>query len=413
MVQPPTGEDTYRTAAAKRPRDEGDAAAASGGTGIGAPSPKRQAKSTQDVLFRIVVPSRQIGKVIGKVGSRIQRIREETKATIKIADAVSRHEERVIIISSKDSDKRTSDAENALHQIASLVLKDDVGNIEPLNVGAGHMAANTIRLLIAGSQAGSLIGISGQNIEKLRNFSGAIITVLAQHQLPFCASAHESDRVVQISGDVPAVLKALSEIGYQLRDNPPNQVISINPTYNLGFNRPPQQYVDPNSADYVTLEMLISETLVGGLIGRCGSNISRIRSESGATIKVHGGKGEQKERQIHLGGSAQQVSLAKQRIDEYIHSQLVQQAGTHQSIDSKDTTDLAPIFTSTAAQQVPAYPRQQVPAYPREQVPAYPSQRFPVYPPQQFPAYPTQQFPAYPTQEVHACQGLSFHAPPM
>ena len=40
------------------------------------------------------------------------------------------------------------------------------------------------------------------------------------------------------------------------------------------------------AADYVTLNMMIPETLVGGLIGRCGSNISRIRNESGAMIKV-------------------------------------------------------------------------------------------------------------------------------
>lgn len=49
---------------------------------------KRRAKA-QDVLFRILVPSRQIGKVIGKEGHRIQKIREETKATIKIADAIA------------------------------------------------------------------------------------------------------------------------------------------------------------------------------------------------------------------------------------------------------------------------------------------------------------------------------------
>lgn len=115
-------------------------------------APKRRAKA-QDVIFRIVVPSRQIGKVIGKEGCRIQKIREETKATIKIADAIAvcnslfhsqgfvgcclidfyccfwvlvilqRHEERVIIISSKDSDNPTSDAENALQQIAGLILK--------------------------------------------------------------------------------------------------------------------------------------------------------------------------------------------------------------------------------------------------------------------------------------------------
>ncbi|KAM7508831.1 hypothetical protein LguiA_019284 [Lonicera macranthoides] len=353
---PPPGtaaEVPNRSASAKRPRDEGDVA----GTGGDVPQPKRPAQ--QDVVFRIMVPSRQIGKVIGKEGTRIQKIREETKATIKIADAIARHEERVIIISSKDNENVFCDAEIALHQIASLVLKDDQGNNETLNVGAGHVPANAIKLLIAGSQAGGLIGTSGQNIEKLRNSSGATITVLAQNQLPLCASAHESDRVVQISGEVPAVLKALIEIGCQLRENPPKQVISFSPTYNLGTHQPPQQYVDPNSAEYVTLVMMISEAMVGGLIGRCGSNISRIRTESGATIKVYGGRGEQKLRQIHLGGSAQQVALAKQRVDEYIYSQMMQQAGGQQiQIPVQETGMIAahgPIFMSTATNQAPAY----------------------------------------------------------
>ncbi|XP_022150783.1 RNA-binding KH domain-containing protein PEPPER-like, partial [Momordica charantia] len=291
---------------------------------------KRQAKA-HDVLFRIIVPSKQIGKVIGKVGCRIQKVREDTKATIKIADAVARYEERVIIISSKDKENSVTDAEKALQQIAALILKEDGTSIEELKVGSGHVAANTIRLLIAGSQAGSLIGASGQNIEKLRNSSGATITILAPNQLPLCASAHESDRVVQISGDVPAVLKALEEIGNQLRVNPPRQVISVSPTYNYNAMHPPQSYMDPTSVNYVTFEMLISETLVGGLIGIGGFNISRIRNESGATIKVCGGRGEQNYRQIQFGGSAEQVALAKQRVDEYIYSQLIRQAGVQQT----------------------------------------------------------------------------------
>ncbi|KAK4592713.1 hypothetical protein RGQ29_017016 [Quercus rubra] len=288
---------------------------------------KRRVKLAQDVLFRIVVPSRQIGKVIGKEGCRIQKIREDTKATIK-SPMPSLDMKRVIIISSKDSDNKLTDAENALQQIATLILKEDEGSTEA-KVAAGHVAANTIRLLIAGTQAGCLIGISGQNIEKLRDSCGAIITILAQNQLPLCASAHESDRVVQISGDVPAVLKALEEIG-SLRENPPRQVISISPVYNITSIRPPQPYLDPTSADYVTFEMMISESLVGGLIGRSGTNISRIRNESGAMIKVYGGKGETKHRQIQFGGSAQQVALAKLRVDEYIYSQLIQQPGAQQ-----------------------------------------------------------------------------------
>ncbi|XP_062073237.1 flowering locus K homology domain-like isoform X3 [Humulus lupulus] len=334
LVAPVHGSETGHSAAGKRHREEYPPGVMSP-VGDGDESASKRLAKGQDVLFRIVVPSRQIGKVIGKEGCRIQKIREETKATIKIADAVARHEERVIIVNSKDSDNSVSDAENALQQIGSLILKEDDSRAEASKVGAGHVAANTIRLLIAGSQAGSLIGMSGQNIEKLRNSSGASITILAQNQLPLCASAHESDRVVQVSGDVSAVLKALEEIGCQLRENPPRQVISISPAYNYTTARPHQPYMDPTptnlAADYVTLEMVISETLVGGLIGRCGSNISRIRNESGAKIKVYGGKGEQHQRQIQFGGSTQQVALAKQRVDEYIYSQLIQQAGGQQA----------------------------------------------------------------------------------
>ncbi|GLU00387.1 hypothetical protein SLE2022_177640 [Rubroshorea leprosula] len=329
QIQSPPPPSTQEKLSTKRRRDEGESAEDTEES-----APKRQAKA-QDVIFRIVVPSRQIGKIIGKAGHRIQKIREESKATIKIADAIARHEERVIIISSKDSDEHmVSDAENALQQIANIILTEDDASSEAAKMGAvgsGHVAANTIRLLIAGSQAGGLIGMSGQNIEKLRSSSGATITILAPNQLPLYASALESDRVVQISGDVPAVLKALTEIGYQLRENPPRQVISISPAYNYGLIRPAQPYVDPTSADYVTFTMMISETMVGGLIGRCGSNISRIRSESGAMIKVYGGKGEQKQRHIQFGGSAQQVALAKQRVDEYIYSQVMQQAGAEQT----------------------------------------------------------------------------------
>ncbi|KAK8630640.1 hypothetical protein V6N13_079425 [Hibiscus sabdariffa] len=216
----PTRNDLSSTA--KRRREEEDPTAV---FDTGESAPKRQAKA-QDVIFRIIVPSKQIGKVIGKGGHRIQKIREHTKATIKIADAIIRHEERVIIISSKDIEDMVSDAENALQQIATLILKEDDGSTEAAKVGpvgAAHVAENTIRLLIAGSQAGSLIGMSGQNIEKLRSSSGASVTILAPNQLPLCASAHESDRVVQISGDFPAVLRALAEIGCQLRENPPDK----------------------------------------------------------------------------------------------------------------------------------------------------------------------------------------------
>jgi len=68
----------------KRRRDDEDLGTAS----LAELSAAKRAKG-QDVIFRIVVPSKQIGKVIGKEGCRIQKIREVTRANIKIADAIA------------------------------------------------------------------------------------------------------------------------------------------------------------------------------------------------------------------------------------------------------------------------------------------------------------------------------------
>lgn len=88
-------EDPNRSKTLKRPREE-ESAAEEAGTSTDLPAPKRRVKVAQDVLYRIVVPSRQIGKVIGRVGHRIQKIREETKATIKIADAIAVSNENLL-----------------------------------------------------------------------------------------------------------------------------------------------------------------------------------------------------------------------------------------------------------------------------------------------------------------------------
>lgn len=91
VVSRPSDDETNRSATAKRSREEYAPAATdeAGLSGDDVPPLKKRVKVSQDVVYRIVVPSRQIGKVIGKAGHRIQKIREETKATIKVADAIA------------------------------------------------------------------------------------------------------------------------------------------------------------------------------------------------------------------------------------------------------------------------------------------------------------------------------------
>lgn len=82
---PYTAQDAAGNYASGKRRREDEAP----GTIVSADQSAAKRVKGQDVIFRIVVPSRQIGKVIGKEGCRIQKIREETRATIKIADAIA------------------------------------------------------------------------------------------------------------------------------------------------------------------------------------------------------------------------------------------------------------------------------------------------------------------------------------
>ena len=89
LAVPTYGSEIGQSAAGKRRREDEYPQGVMLAVGDGDESASKRRAKAQDVLFRIVVPSRQIGKVIGKEGCRIQKIREETKATIKIADAVA------------------------------------------------------------------------------------------------------------------------------------------------------------------------------------------------------------------------------------------------------------------------------------------------------------------------------------
>jgi poly(rC)-binding protein 2/3/4 len=300
------------------------------------------------------VASNKIGKVIGKQGSKINQLREDTGARIKIADPVTPLEDRVIIISSKgEEEEETSAAEQALIQIATVILEESGESSATAKVGTRHVGPNMMRLLIAGSQAGSLIGASGKTIKEIRNDSGATIKILPQNLSPICASASETDRLVQISGEVSQVLKALDHIGVTLREHPPREVISTRPTYYAGLSPAnglmvlpqtvlPGYNMQTGNSNYgylgaagraaggtisaafalpkVTVEMKIPSSVAGGVIGKRGDNISQIRSLSGAIVKVIGEK-DGATRTIFFEGTAHQVATAQNLVNNHINAQ--------------------------------------------------------------------------------------------
>ncbi|MCO5556697.1 hypothetical protein L7F22_010248 [Adiantum nelumboides] len=205
-----------------------------------APPPALPKPAPGDTVFRLLCPEPKIGCVIGKGGSIVKNLRHETGAKIFIPDFFEGAEERVIFISSSESDwerirdmdrgrrdrerdrdsreARMSPAQDALMQIHERILgggfsKDS--NLEEEDTSRGV----TTRLLVPNSQVGCLLGKGGHIIEQTRQESKTQIRILPRDQAPFCSMPN--DEIVQIVGDANAAKKALHLISTQLFENPP------------------------------------------------------------------------------------------------------------------------------------------------------------------------------------------------
>jgi predicted RNA-binding protein YlqC (UPF0109 family) len=149
----------------------------------------------EELVFRILCPNEKIGSVIGKGGSIIENLREETGARIKVADAVPGSEERVIIISANEHpDDNISPAQEAVLHIQSRVV----------DLGPDQDGVITTRLLVPSNQIGCLLGKGGSIIADMRRHTRANIRILAKNSLPRCAS--ETDELVQVMSFLHTVI---------------------------------------------------------------------------------------------------------------------------------------------------------------------------------------------------------------
>lgn len=323
--------------------------------GDSGPGPAKRAAlaSPSDIVYRLLVPSGKIGRVIGKQGARIRELREASGAQIKITDPLSKGEDRVIMISSKEGETGDlySAAEHMLIRVASLVVDehDESSIVAPIGPPLQPQgASNLTRLVIGRSQAGCLIGKEGSIIKEIREKSGASVRVMPPEQMPFSSSISDSDRLVQISGELSQVLEALKLIAKKLRENPPKESVTLKPTYHQQLMRYaqaayPGQYNANNNLPVVhggldfqagaanaaaiammpkvTSEMSIPSALMGGVIGRGGVNITHVRSLSGCAVKVHGQEDGKVDRRITFEGTAEQVSAAQSLVQAFMSAQ--------------------------------------------------------------------------------------------
>ncbi|EXB93216.1 Poly(rC)-binding protein 1 [Morus notabilis] len=184
-----------------------------GGEPVGAAEKKWPGWPGESV-FRMLVPAQKVGSIIGRKGEFIKKIVEETRARIKILDGPPGTAERAVMVSAKEEpDSSLPPAMDGLLRVHKRIVDGLDGDSSHAPPPAG--AKVSTRLLVAASQAGSLIGKQGGTVKSIQESSNCIVRVLGSEDLPIFAL--QDDRVVEVVGEPAGVHKAVELIASHLR----------------------------------------------------------------------------------------------------------------------------------------------------------------------------------------------------
>lgn len=277
----------------------------------------------KDTVYRYLCPGKNIGSIIGRGGEIVKQLRADTKSKIRIGDTVRDCDERVVTIYSSSeetndfegTEDRVCPAQDALFKVHDKIVGDDTANEEEM---VDDVPRVTARLLVPSDQIGCIIGKGGQIVQDLRSETGAQIRILKDNHLPACALS--SDELVQISGDVHVVKKALYQIAARIHDNPSRSQhtlasasSSVYPPGGGSLTGAPlvglaplmgpyggyrggdsgewsrALYTTPRDQSHAkefSLCLICPNANIGGVIGKGGIIIKQIREESRAAINV-------------------------------------------------------------------------------------------------------------------------------
>ncbi|KAL9244782.1 hypothetical protein vseg_018509 [Gypsophila vaccaria] len=173
-------------------------------------------QNQQEVVFKILCSNDRVGGIIGKGGSIIRALQEETGAKISIGPSVTDCDERLVTVTSKeDVDSSYSAAQRAVILVYSRLA--EAAAEKGLDTGSNKVSSVSARLLIPSNQVGCLLGKGGTIVTEMRKATGANIRILKDEQLPKCAS--EDDQVVEITGQFVKIQDAVFQVTSRLRSN--------------------------------------------------------------------------------------------------------------------------------------------------------------------------------------------------
>ncbi|KAF5182782.1 Rna-binding kh domain-containing protein rcf3 [Thalictrum thalictroides] len=322
----------------------------------------------QELVFRLICSEDKIGGVIGKGGSIIKALQNETGASIRVAGPVAESDDRVITVSALEGmESQYSPAQNALIRV--FTRSTEVGNGKRLESDESKDSVVEARLLVPSHQVGCVIGKGGTVISEIRRASRTNMWVI-NDQVPSCAQ--ENDTVVRIIGKIQNVQDSLSIVTGKLRDALfPNKITTAagrvrEPThsdpshrigrqtslteslYHLGLSNhldhspspkiqtsrymtdsgrgvPPlrdglEHFSGSNSAvvTNTTLEILVPEHAIGYDREEKESKLNRLRQISGAKVRMHEPLPGKNEATVIISGTPDQTQAAQSILHAFI-----------------------------------------------------------------------------------------------
>lgn len=337
------------------------------------PEPAQHSSDAKTTELRVLLTNEEASVIIGRKGANATRIRTETAVFLTILKTDAPSPERLMVL------KGSSEALVAAVLLIAHLLTDQAA--EKSAPSQGESKPFSFRVLVHKFLAGCIIGPSGTIVREIQTATGARLS-LSVEPLP-----NSTDKVCSISGTPDAVAAATGRILTQLADNPLRPGCSVvpyvvnafqnspfYPSFPLGgfpfgqssfgsnsaaatlpfanagqfgrFPAPPSGSIVP-PAFTRTEKMVIPSACAGSVIGRNGSIIKDIKTQSGTKISLAEAS-DSGDRIVTITGSVQGIQVAMFLIRQRVETQQQLQAQ-----QAKKTQSTQPASSSSSESSEP------------------------------------------------------------
>ncbi|TQE05738.1 hypothetical protein C1H46_008644 [Malus baccata] len=251
----------------------------------------------QEVSFRILCANDRIGGVIGRGGSIVRALQNETGAAISVAASVAECDERLITVSaSENPESRYSPAQKAAVLVFSRSVEAGIEKGRDSSSNKGSPL--TARLVVSTNQVGCLLGKGGVIVSEIRKATGTGIRIVGGDQVPKCAL--ENDEVVQGIFQMCKMLCTILLVGYEITFSPARSGSKSAIVTNT------------------TVEIIVPENVIGSVYGENGTNLARLRQISSAKVIVHEPRPGTTDRIIVISGTPDETQAAQSLLHAFI-----------------------------------------------------------------------------------------------